>query len=407
MFKAFKVFLSMIPIAIFSSNITLGIDHFLRKENIEKYKGKRFGVITNHTAISKDGTLTVDRLLDQPSIKVECIFSPEHGFYGNLHASEKIDHSKYKKYTPVYSLHGKTRRPTQEMLKNIDVLIFDIQDIGIRSYTYISTLFYCMEEAAKHKIKFVVLDRPNPMGGKISDGPMLDEKFRSFIGYINVPYCHGMTVCELASFFNKEYKIHCSLKNYPMKGWLRSDTFSDTNLLWIPTSPNIPSHDSPFFCATTGCIGELQIVHIGIGTSFPFRVVAAPWIDAEKFSATLNQQKLDGVVFTPFYFNPKIGALKNTMCKGVMIHITDPSIYKPVKTGNMLLGILKTLYPVQFTKKLKNTPANSISLFNKASGSDKYLSTLQKEPFPAYQLIQHNQDDNSHFIEKRKNYLIY
>ena len=192
-------------------------------------------MISNHTAISKEGILTIDRLLKEPSFKIKALFAPEHGFFGNFYAGEQVKDSIYQKI-PIHSLHGRTRRPTKEMLKHIDVLIFDIQDIGVRSYTYVSTLFYCMEEAAKYDIEVAVLDRPNPINGIVFDGPMLEKKFRSFIGYINVPYLHGMTVCELALFFNKEYNINCKLTSFLMKGWNRNLTFSDTDLLWIPTS---------------------------------------------------------------------------------------------------------------------------------------------------------------------------
>ena len=401
-----KVFLFLFPIFLFCSEISLGIDSFLTSENIKKYAGKNLGVITNQTAISKDGSLTIDRLLKEPSLKVKAIFAPEHGFFGNYHAAESIKKDIYRGIT-VYSLHGKTRRPTKEMLKNIDVLIYDIQDIGVRSYTYISTLFYCLEEAAKLGIEVAVLDRPNPMGGSLVDGPMLEEKFRSFIGYVNIPYCHGMTVCELALYFNKEYGIGCKLSSFLMNNWKRDSIFADTHLLWVPTSPNIPESDTPFYCATTGLIGELGIVNIGIGTSFPFKVIGAPWIDAIKFSHTLNSQGLKGVIFTPFYFTPKFGSLKDTLCSGVKIHITDHLSYKPIKTANMILGILKSLYPIHLQKKIAALKESNISLFNKAYGSDKYLSILSNEAFPAYKLMEAAEKQTPAFNLIKNKYKLY
>lgn len=406
MHKGFKVFLLIFPIFCFGYEISLGIDTFLSKENIKTYAGKNIGVITNHTAISKKGVLTIDRLLNVPSLKIKAIFAPEHGFYGNIHAGKKVEDSIYRKI-PIYSLHGSTRRPTDAMLKNLDVLIFDIQDIGIRSYTYTSTLFYCMEEAAKHNIEVAVLDRPNPMGGGCFDGPMLDKQFRSFIGYINVPYCHGMTICELALFFNKEYNIGCKLTSFLMKGWQRKNIFSKTDLLWVPTSPNIPESDTPFYCATTGCIGELGIVNIGIGTSFPFKVIGAPWINAQKLSSTLNKQGLKGVIFTPFFFTPQSGSMKHMVCNGIKIHITDHLVYKPIKTGNMILGILKSLYPIKVQKKIISLQKSNISLFNKACGSDKYLSILTKENFPAYKLIETVRNENANFLSTKNKYCLY
>lgn len=402
--KLYKIFLVLFPLFSLAADVSLGVDAFLTKENIKKYKGKRIGIITNQTAITKDGKLVVDSLLEEPLLNVTTIFAPEHGFYGYHAAGNKFGNEKYKNKTPIISLHGKTRRPTKEMLKNIDVLVFDIQDIGIRSYTYTSTLFYCMEEAAKAKIDLLVFDRPNPMGGDSFDGPMLEKEFRSFIGYINVPYCHGMTAAELALLFNKEYKIGCKLTVYKMKGWERSMTFKDTNLLWVPTSPNIPESDSPFYCATTGILGELSLVSIGIGTSFPFKVVGAPWINAPKFAEILNKQDLPGVKFTPFYFASK---KKNQICHGVKIHITDTKRFKPIRTGNMILGLLKSLYPREISKKLGLLKGTNISLFNKAIGSDKYLSILTNETFPAYKLIETAEKDHSAFEPTRKKYLLY
>ncbi len=407
MTMGFKVFLLLFPVFAFGAKITLGIDTFLSKENLKNYENKRIGVISNHTAISKDGTLTIDRLLAEPTLTIKVLFAPEHGFYGNIHAEKHVADDVYNKIIPIYSLHGVTKRPTKAMLKDLDTLIFDIQDIGIRSYTFTSTLFYCMEEAAKFNIEMVVLDRPNPMGNATYDGPMLEDSFRSFLGYINVPYCHSLTVCELALLFNREYKIGCNLKCCLMTGWDNRVPFKETDLLWIPTSPNIPEPDTPFYCATTGAIGQLGIVNIGIGTSFPFKVAAAPWINAKLFSSALNAQKLPGVIFTPFYFTPLLGSMKNNACGGVKIHITDTSTYKPVKTGLMILGILKSLYPKQMNDKLSLLNTLNKGLYNKVNGSEKYLSILTNEIYPAFKLIEAEEKDHRSFEEIRKKYIMY
>ena len=407
MMMRFKVFLVYLPLSILCSNIQLGIDNFLTKDNIHKYSKKNIGIITNHTAISNNGVSTIDRLLLQPSLKIKAIFAPEHGLYGNIKAEKYIDNEFYNHNIPIYSIHGKTRRPTKEMLKNIDLLIYDIQDIGCRSYTYISSLFYCMEEAAKYNIEIAVLDRPNPMGGTNFDGPMLENNHRSFIGYINIPYCHGMTICELALLFNKEYNINCNLTCFLMKHWRRDQTFNDTKLPWIPTSPNIPEPDTPFFYATTGCIGELSIVSIGIGTTFPFKVIGAPWINAKKFSSTLNKQQLPGVFFTPFYFTPSFGNNKNNFCKGIKIHITNHKTYKPCKTGNMILGLLKSLYPKEVKNSLTSLKKHNKHMFNLAYGSDKYLSILLNEQFPASKLINEEEKDHKNFSSTKNKYLLY
>lgn len=405
--RGFKVFFLLFPLYIFSSEISLGIDAFLEKETIKKYKNKRIGVITNCTALSKNGDLTIDRLLAEKDLCVKKIFSPEHGFYAIVKDHEKSQNDLYKNSIPIISLYGGQRRPTKQSLKDIEVLVFDIQDIGVRSYTYISTLFYCMEEAAKYGIEVCILDRPNPLGGINFDGPMMESRYRSFIGYINIPYCHGMTVCELALLFNREYKVNCNLTLFLMEGWDKKKNFAATKLLWTPQSPQMPESDTPFFYATTGPIGELSICSIGIGTTYPFKVIGAPWMDGEKLAKKLNNQKLPGVRFTPIRFKPNYGNSRLKVCKGVKIHITDHATYKPCKTGNMILGLLKSIYPKIVIKKLSQTSSLGTKNFNKAQGSDIYLSILSSENFPAYKLIHESEKDHAKFKKIKRKYTLY
>ncbi len=407
MSQCFKVFLLIFQSCLVATGITLGIDTFLENDHSKPYTGKKIGVITNHTAISKDGSLTIDRLLGQKHLTITKIFAPEHGFFGDLAAEKIVKDDLYEKKIPILSLYGATRRPTKEMLKDIDVLIFDMQDNGVRSYTYTSTLFYCMEEAAKYGIEVLVLDRPNPMGGEMFDGPGMVESLRSFIGYINVPYCHGMTVAELAHFFNTEYNVKCKLKSYNMKGWKRSQTFKDTDLLWVPSSPNMPEAETAFYYATTGWVGSLSLAYMGIGTTFPFKVIGAPWIDGKNLAKILNKQDLKGVIFTPFSFTPNLGSMKNILCTGVMIHITDFSIYKPMKTGCMIAGILKSIYPKETKDRLDGATNNLVSIANKALGNETFLNILKTEPFPAYKLIEEGSKDLTAFSQKREKYLLY
>lgn len=293
------------------------------------------------------------------------------------------------------------------MLKNIDVLIYDIQDIGVRSYTFASTLYYIMEEAGKENIPIIVLDRPNPLGGYLVDGPMLEEKFRSFIGYIDIPYCHGMTIGELALYFKAEYHINCSLQIIPMKGWKRSMYFTDTHLKWIPTSPYIPEPDTPFFYATTGLIGGLGLVNIGIGYSLPFKVIGAPWIKGEEFAKKLNDQHFPGVQFVPFQFTSPLGLYKGELCKGVLIVILNKKEFMPVKNQHGILGILKSLYPDIVNKKLASLSKAKKELFYKAEGTDAIFSILSKEKYPAWKMIEYHEDKRQSFLEKRKKYLLY
>ena len=237
----FWAILSLLPISFFNSfleaKVLVGADTLFLPENQPLLLGKKIGLITNQTGIDSHGNLTVDLFKQHApngGFSLVALFAPEHGLTGVRHAGENVKNERDGSGIPIYSLHGSTRRPTPEMLRGVTMLVYDIQDIGSRSYTYISTMFYAMEEAAKANIPFVVLDRPNPLGGELVDGVMLEESWRSFVGYINVPYCHGLTIGELAHYFNEEYHIGCSLTVIPMKGWNRQMTFRETELMWIP-----------------------------------------------------------------------------------------------------------------------------------------------------------------------------
>lgn len=393
----------LLPVILWSGPVKLGIDRFFDEGQSIVVKKKRVGLVTNHTGVDSNLCPTIE--LFKKNAKLVAIFTPEHGLNGAARATESI--KDRKENIPIYSLHGATKRPTAEMLKEIDILVYDIQEIGCRSYTYISTLFYTMEEAAKRKIPVVVLDRPNPMGGLVVDGPMLQEKWRSFLGYINVPYCHGMTVGELARFFNEEYKIGCKLHVVAMSGWKRSMTFKETGLSWIPTSPYIPEPDTPFYYASTGILGALSIVNIGIGYTLPFKVVGAPWIDAEDFAKKLNAQKLPGVQFVPFHYKPFYGKFKGKECEGVKIVITDAHQYRPLAVQYMLIGMLKSLYPVPFRAKMGQITDLDKSLFSKVNGTDEILNIIQKEQYIAWKLINYDKEEREAFLELRQKYLLY
>lgn len=371
-------------------------------------KGKRVGLISNQSAINQELKTTFEKLQEHGNqFQLTALFAPEHGFYGDAYAYETVADHKVTEGMPLYSLHGATRRPTDEMLKDVDVLVYDIQDVGSRSYSFISTLFYCMEEAAKRNIKFLVLDRPNPLGGEVVDGPLLNEKWRSFLGYINVPYCHGMTVGELARLFNEEYNINCDLKVIAMRGWKRSMTFKDTGLVWMPTSPQIPEEDTPFFYPTTGLIGHCSLVNIGIGYSLPFKLIGAPWIHSETFATRLNAQRLPGVTFKPFYFRPFFGKFKLEKCQGVKIIITDPHAYLPLTTQFTIMGVIKALYPKHFREAMQAVldSRNKRDVFNKLCGNEEVLSQLSDEKYFVWKLRERCQKDRDYFLAFRKKYL--
>lgn len=387
------------------SVVDLGVDLFFAEGREKNLKNKRVGLVSNHTGVDKNLVPTLE-LLQGHGVEVVALFSPEHGWSGSSYAAEKITNSEVGKFK-VYSLYGDTKRPTAKMLEGIDLLIYDIQDIGVRSYTYATTLFYVMEEAAKRDIPVIVFDRPNPINGVTIDGIMLDPKWRSFIGYINVPYCHGMTIGELANFFNGEYKIGCKLQVILMRGWKRKMTFADTGLTWVPTSPHIPEADSPLFYASTGILGELEIVNIGVGYTLPFKVIGAPWIDAELFAAKLNSQKLPGVYFVPFHYRPFYGSMKGLDCHGVLIRIKDSSSYEPLTVQYFLMGILKSLYPEKVNELLGQVKANKKTLFNKSNGTDEIYRLMREEQYISWKMRDYQKNEREQFKKIRERYLLY
>lgn len=386
------------------ANVDLGVDCLFRDGQVETLKGKRIGLITNQTGV--DGKLQPTIALFKKELNLTAIFSPEHGWNGLAYAGEQIKSGKEKEI-PVHSLHGNTRRPTAEMLKNIDILVYDIQEIGARSYTYATTLYYMMEAAAENKIPLIILDRPNPMSGLLVDGPMLQKKWRSFLGYIDVPYCHGMTIGELARYFNEEYEICCDLRVIKMRGWERWMSFEDTGLFWIPTSPHIPEADTPLFYASTGILGELGIVNIGVGYTQPFKLVGAPWINAEEFADSLNGQKLPGVKFIPYYFRPFYGIFSGENCQGIKIIITDRTLYRPLSVQYLIIGMLKSLYPKKMESLLKSVGSGKKEAFCQVNGNDEMLSWLLNDKYIAWKMIQYDAEEREEFLKKRIKYLLY
>lgn len=408
-FKSILIFFAVSLCSLHSSSkVELGIDRFFKENFSDTLKGKKVGLITNQTGVDSTLTTTIELLIkNQGKYELTAFFAPEHGIDGRVYAYRPLEDGKKHKEIPIFNLFGPTRRPTKEMLAKVDVLIYDIQDVGSRAYTYATTLYYAMEEAAKAGISIIVLDRPNPMGGIIVDGPMLEENFRSFLGYINVPYCHGMTIGELALFFNTEYKVGCKLTVIPMKGWQRNMTFEQTGLAWIPTSPQIPESDTPLYYATTGILGEFSLINIGVGYTLPFKVVGAPWINAEHFASVLNSQKIEGVNFVPFHYRPFFGSFKGLDCHGVKINITDVHKYKPLTVQYFIVGILKSLYPQIVTANLNNLKPGQKKLFCQAMGNDVMIKLLINEKYVSWKLIDFQKTERESFMKHRVKYLLY
>ena len=326
------------------NRLKLGIERLSEYRTI--FAGKRVGLITNQTGIDAEGTPSA--VLLSRSAQLTALFSPEHGIQGNEREGASIGHSSDPRTgLPVYSLYGNTKRPTPEMLKDIDILCFDIQDVGARFYTYISTMAYAMEECARHKKQFVVFDRPNPIGGAV-EGNMLELEYRSFTGYFPIVQRHGMTVGELALLFNTEYDIHCDLTVIPMEGWNRETYFDELPLLWVPPSPNIPSPQTALVYAGV-CLFEGTNLSVGRGTTMPFQYLGAPYIDAYRLADQLNRLGMAGVRFLPAFFTPSLSLYAGQLCGGVQIAVTDRRSFAPVKTAVALFYELKRIYPNKFT----------------------------------------------------------
>ncbi len=322
--------------------VLTGID-VLERDGFRQLAGMRIGLVTNQTGRDGAGRATIDVLHKAPGVKLAALFSPEHGIRGL--ADEKISDSKDEQTgLPIYSLYGETRRPKPEQLKDLDALVFDIQDVGVRFYTYISTLGLVMEEAANAHLPVFVLDRPNPIGGLEVEGPIADADKLSFTAYHTIPVRHGMTIGELAQLFNQERKIGCDLRVIKMDGWRRTMWFDETNLIWTNPSPNMRSLTEATLYPGIGLL-ETTNISVGRGTDTPFELVGAPWIDEQQLAAYLNSRRIAGVRFVPVRFTPKTSIFKDEECRGVNIVITDRIRFRPVTNGIEIAVALRKLYP--------------------------------------------------------------
>ena len=339
-----------------------GLD-VLVADHFKVLEGKRVGVVSNHTGIALDGTPIVKLFHNAPNVNLVAVFAPEHGFTGLVEAGVRVDNEKDPiTGLAIYSLYGKTERPAPESLENIDVLVFDMQDIGARFYTYISTMLYCMEEAAKKKIAFVVLDRPNPIRGDKVEGPVSEEAKNSIVSCHPIALRHGMTVGELALLFAIECNLDLDLHVVPCLGWKRSMDFEATGLPWINPSPNMRSLTAEYLY-TCICLVESSNMSLGRGTDIPFEWVGAPWIDAESFVAALRrnakQVGLQGVRFEPYPLTPRASVHKDILCPGVRFVLENPDSLLPVRMGIVLLTTLRKEYPEKWNAKFSGLLANS------------------------------------------------
>lgn len=378
--------------------VSPGIEVLLKEEK-NVLSGKKVGLITNPTGIDSKLTSIVDLLHDDPDINLTALFGPEHGVRGDAQAGASVEYYIDEKTgLPVYSLYGKTKKPTPEMLKDVEVLVFDIQDVGTRYYTYIYTMAYAMEAAKENDIPFIVLDRPNPQGGETVDGPVLEPEFSSFVGLYPIPLKHGMTVGELATLFNKEFKIGADLKVIKMKGWKRDMDYDDTGLPFVLPSPNMPTVSTTFAYPATGLI-EGTNVSEGRGTTKPFELIGAPYINGDELAGKLNALRLPGVKFRAASFTPTFSKHAGKLSHGVEIYITDREEFKAVPTGLHIIKTIQDLYPGDFEFLAANN-------FNLLIGIGWIMSRI-KEGTTVNEILKEYQVKQDAFKKVRKNYLLY
>lgn len=393
---------------IFSTQVLLGID-VLEQQNFSILKGKRVGLITNQTGVNSKLISTIDIFKNAKNFKLISVFAPEHGVKGLVGAGQLFE-SYYDSTDGImyYALYGKTNKPTKQMLSNIDVLVYDIQDIGVRSYTYISTLGLAMEAAAENNIEFVVLDRPNPLGGLKIEGNVVEEGFKSFVSQFEIPYVYGLTCGELATILNEKkslgIKSKCKLSVVKMKGWKRWMNFSNTNLIWVPTSPNVPHKETPFYLVATGVLGELLVFNIGITYTLSFEVIAQEWIDPDSLAIKMNQLNLNGVLFRPISFKPNYGDFKDKIMNGVQIHITDFNEVNLLEIQFYFMQVHHQLYPDKNPFELSSP--SRINMFDKVMGTDKIRKEFSKR-FLVEDIKHILNKDISWFKELSKRYYLY
>jgi uncharacterized protein YbbC (DUF1343 family)/CubicO group peptidase (beta-lactamase class C family) len=328
-----------------NGNVRTGID-VMEKENFAPLKGLRVGLITNETGVDSEGRRTIDLLNHAPGVQLKAIFSPEHGLWGK-EDSAVASSTDPATGLPVYSLYGETRRPTAQMLQGLDALVFDIQAVGVRFYTYITTMGYALEEAAKNHLTFYVLDRPDPIGGSIVEGPILDWDLKSFVGYFPLPIRYGMTLGELAEMFNGEEHLGANLHVIEMQGWERTDWYDETGLRWRNPSPNLRSLTETILYPGVGMV-EGANVSVGRGTDTPFELLGAPWIDGKWLAVYLNSRGIQGVRFLPVDFTPQSSKFAGQVCHGVQIYLVDRQALDAPELGIELASALYQLFPRNF-----------------------------------------------------------
>lgn len=359
-----------VPVFARQINIKTGIE-VLKEQNFKILEGKRIGLITNPTGVDNSLKSTIDILCEAKNVELVALFAPEHGVRGDAHAGDMIaDQTDPRTGLPVHSLHGKTRIPTAGMLQGIDALVYDVQDIGCRSYTFVSTMGLAMQAAAENNIEFIVLDRPNPLGGRKVEGNVVEEGFISFVSQFKIPYIYGLTCGELALMLNGENMLgkRCDLQIVKMENWKREMTYDQTGLQWIPASPHIPQPITAIMYPVSGILGELYYISIGVGYTIPFQLFAAEWIKAGDLADNLNKLQLPGIRFRPIFFKPFYSAGQGKEYQGVQVHIMDYEKAGLTEIQFYVMQEIARLYPDKAV--FDNADKDRYRMFDQVSGSD-------------------------------------
>jgi uncharacterized protein YbbC (DUF1343 family) len=376
-----------------AGRVQTGLD-VLEAEKFAPLRGKHIGLVTNHTGLDYQERTTINVLAHAPGVQVIALFSPEHGIAG--HSDEKLLSSKDASTgLPIFSLYGDHLRPTDEMLQGIDALVFDVQDAGVRFYTYTTTMAYCMEEAAKRNIAFYVLDRPNPLNGDVVEGPMLDPEKTSFVAYYPLPVRYALTIGELAQFLNTENHINAQLHVIPMKNWHRNYFFESTGLKWIPPSPNLRTLKGALLYPGLEILQNAG-VSVGRGTEAPFEEFGAPWINGDEVAAVLNAKSLPGVHFVNQPFIPVSGLYAGQHCGGVGVRVTDRAALRSMRVGLEIAAALHKKYPDQF----------DVTKILLLLGNDSTIQQLQSGIAPA-EIIASWAKDLAAYDAVRRRYFLY
>jgi uncharacterized protein YbbC (DUF1343 family) len=392
-------------ISVHAATVRLGIDVLLDSRRL---RGKRVGIVANHASVDAGFRHVVDRVAMADGVTLGAIFGPQHGFRSDVQDNmiETPHAQDAARRVPLYSLYSETREPTPEMLQGLDVLVIDLQDIGARIYTYIYTMANCLRAAKRHGVPVIVCDRPNPIGGADVEGAVLVPGFESFVGQFPIPMRHGMTIGELARLFNEAFGIGASLEVVRMEGWTRRAYWDATGVPWVMPSPNIPTLDSAIVYPGT-VLFEGTMLSEGRGTTRPFELVGAPWIDAEKFASAMNALRLPGVFCRPAVFEPTFQKHAKQPCGGCQIHVIDRDAFRPVLTGVALIDMFRRFEPAKFAWRQPPYEYEHDKMpFDILSGSDQLRRQIEAE-MPLAEIAESWRDGERTFEKQRKEYLLY